>query len=126
MGIGNIDILKQNNFKIKYFGNNYGVIFDDNKIELFEKYISETLENGFWNVNIQAKIIFIFKFENGEIKRYVLNKDNEKEILKLCCEFADCKFESIDKMLRDNRFYAETYYTEDIGESQKFNLTNTK
>ena len=49
MGIDKIDLLKQNNFKIKYFGNNYGVIFDDNKIELFEKYICETLENGFWN-----------------------------------------------------------------------------
>ena len=47
----------------------------------------------------------------------MLNKDNEKEILKLCCEFAECEFESIDKMLRDNSFYAETYYTEDIGKS---------
>ncbi len=49
MGINNIDALKKDNFKIKSFGNNYGVIFDDNKIELFEKYICETLENGFWN-----------------------------------------------------------------------------
>lgn len=64
--------------------------------------------------------VFIFKFKNGEIKKYVLNKDNEKEILQLCCEFADCKFESIDKMLRDNRFYAETYYTEILENSRKF------
>lgn len=120
MGISNIDILKQNNFKIKYFGNNYGVIFDDNKIELFEKYISETLENGFWNEYIGKDKVFIFKFENGEIKRYVLNKDNEKEILKLCCEFTDFKFESIDKMLKDNTFYAETYYTEILENSRKF------
>ena len=49
--------------------------------------------------------------------RKFLNKDNEKEILKLCCEFADCKFQSIDKMLKDNTFYAETYYTEDTGKS---------
>ena len=117
MGINNIDILKQNNFKIKYFGSNYGVIFDDNKIELFEKYISETLENGFWNEYLGKDKVFIFKFKNSEIKKYVLNKKNEKEILKLCCEFADCKFESIDKMLKDNRFYAETYYTENIGKS---------
>lgn len=112
-----LKILKQNNFKIKYFGSNYGVIFDDNKIELFEKYISETLENGFWNEYIGKDTVFIFKFENGEIKRYVLNKDNEKEILKLCCEFADCKFESIDKMLKDNSFYAETYYAENMENS---------
>ncbi len=44
----------------------------------------------------------------------MLNKDNEKEILKLCCEFAECEFESIDKMLRDNSFYAETYYAGNI------------
>ena len=37
MGINNIDELKENNFQIKSFGNDYGVIFDDNKIELFER-----------------------------------------------------------------------------------------
>ena len=34
--------------------------------------------------------------------------------MKLCCEFAECEFESIDKMLRDNSFYAETYYAGNI------------
>jgi hypothetical protein len=114
MGINNIDELKENNFKIKSFGKNYGVIFDDNKIELFEKYICETLENGFWNEYLGKDKVFIFKFKNGEIKRYILNTNNENEILKLCCEFAECEFESIDKMLRDNSFYAETYYAGNI------------
>lgn len=114
MGINNIDILKKDNFKIKSFGNNYGIIFDDNKIELFEKYICETLENGFWNEYLGKDKVFIFKFKNGEIKKYVLNNNNEKEILKLCQEFAECEFESIDKMLRDNSFYAETYYAGNI------------
>lgn len=114
MGINNIDAFKQANFKIKSFGNNYGVVFDDNKIELFERYICETLENGFWNEYLGKDKVFIFKFKNGEIKRYVLNANNEKEILKLCCEFAEYEFESIDKMLRDNSFYAETYYVGNI------------
>lgn len=114
MGIDNIEKLKQNNFEIKSFGNNYGVIFDDNKIELFEKYICETLENGFWNEYLGKDKVFIFKFKNGEIKKFILNNDNEKEILKLCQEFAECEFESIDKMLRDNNFYAETYYAGNI------------
>ena len=35
---------------------------------------------------------------------------NEDEILKLCREFANTNFESIDKMLRDNEFYKESYY----------------
>ena len=72
MGINNIDILKQNNVEIKYFGNNYGVIFDDNKIELFEKYICETLENGFWNEYLGKDKVFIFKFKNSKIK-YLAN-----------------------------------------------------
>ena len=114
MGINNIEKLKQNNFEIKSFGNNYGVIFDEDKIELFEKYICETLENGFWNEYLGKDKVFIFKFNNGEIKRYILNKNNEKEILKLCCEFADYEFESIERMLRNNSFYAETYYAESV------------
>lgn len=114
MGINNIEKLKQNNFEIKSFGNNYGVTFDENKIELFETYICETLENGFWNEYLGKDKVFIFKFNNGEIKKYILNKNNEKEILKLCCEFADYEFESIEKMLRSNSFYAETYYAESV------------
>ena len=114
MGVNNINGLKQNNFKIKSFGDNYGVIFDDSKIEIFEKYIFETLEDGFWNEYLGKERVFIFKLKNGEIKKYILDSNNEKEILKLCCELADCKFESIDKMLRDNSFYAETYYAGNI------------
>ncbi len=114
MGINNIEKLKQNNFEIKSFGNNYGVTFDENKIELFEKYICETLENGFWNEYLGKDKVFIFKFNNGEIKKYILNENNEKEILKLCCKFADYEFESIEKMLRSNSFYAETYYVENV------------
>lgn len=114
MGINNIEKLRQNNFEIQSFGNNYGVIFDENNIELFEKYICETLRNGFWNEYLGKDKVFIFKFNNGEIKKYILNKDNEKEILKLCCEFANYEFESIDKMLRNNSFYAKNYYAESV------------
>lgn len=114
MGINNIEKLKQNNFEIKSFGNNYGVIFDEDKIELFEKNICETLESGSWNEYLGKDKVFIFKFNNGEIKRYILNKNNEKEILKLCCEFANYEFESIENMLRNNSFYAETYFAESV------------
>lgn len=114
MGVNNINELKENNFKIKLSGNNYGVIFDDNKIELFEEYICKTLQNGFWNEYLGKEKVFIFKFKNGEIKKYVLNNGNEKEILNLCKKFANCEFESIDKMLRDNNFYTETYYAGNI------------
>ena len=110
MGIDNIDKLQENNFEINSYGNNYGISFSSDKIEMFENFIFETLQNGFWNEYLGKEKVFIFKFNDGKIKRYVLNKENEKEILNLCQEFADCKFESIDKMLRDNDFYAETYF----------------
>ena len=42
-------------------------------------------------------------------RKYVID-EKFKEILKLCCEFADYEFESIEKMLRSNSFYAETYF----------------
>jgi hypothetical protein len=110
MGIDNIDKLKENNFEIMPYGNDYGVSFSSDKIKIFEDFICNTLQNGFWNEYLGKENVFIFKFKDGKIKRYVLNNDNEKEILKLCQEFANCDFESIDKMLRDNDFYAETYY----------------
>ena len=110
MGIDNINKLKEENFEIQQFGNSFGVVFSDEKIKLFEEYICKSLKNGFWNEYLGKDKVFIFKFKNGEIKRYVLNEDNEQEILKLCCEFASYEFESIDKMLRENEFYAENYY----------------
>lgn len=75
MGINNIDKLKENNFEMKTFGNNYGVAFDDTEIEIFEEYICETLENGFWNEYLGKDKVFIFKFKNGEIKKYILNSN---------------------------------------------------
>lgn len=110
MGIDNIDILVENSFSIESYGENYGISFSDDKIEIFEKYICENLKNGFWNEYIGKEKVFIFKFGNGKIKKYILNEDNEKEILTLCEKFANCSFNSIDRMLRDNNFYKKTYY----------------
>lgn len=114
MGVNNIDKLKQNNFEIKSFGKNYGVIFSDTKTEEFEEYIRETLKNGFWNEYLGKEKVFIFKFNDGNIKRYVLNNENEQKILKLCCKFANYEFTSIDDMLKDNKFYKENYYNKNI------------
>ena len=70
MGVNNIDILKQNNFKIKQFENNYGVIFDDNKDELIEKYICETLENidGIEQIYKDNNLIYELHCSGGIIK----------------------------------------------------------
>ena len=109
-GVDSIDYLNDNNFKIKYLDGDYGISFTDDQINIFEEYIYNELKNGFWNEYLGREKVFIFKFNNGEIKKYTLNNENEKEILKLCCEFAEYEFESIDSMLRDNSFYQETYY----------------
>ena len=110
MGVNNIKKLEEEGFEIESFGNNYAVSFPDEKIEIFEQYIYETLQKGFWNEYLGKEKVFIFKFQDGNIKRFILNKDNKKQILKLCCEFADYEFESIDKMLNENNFYAKTYF----------------
>ncbi len=110
MGITDINELRENGFNIKIYGENYGISFSDDKIKIFEEFICKNLQNGFWNEYLGKEKVFIFKSENSEIKRYVLNNDNEEEILNLCSKFAEYKFESITKMLKDNEFYLDTYF----------------
>ena len=113
MGINNIDILKEKGFQITEFTDNeYGVIFNDEEIPFYEDFICNNLENGFWNEYLGKDKIFIFKFLDGTIKRFVLDKDNEGTVLELCRKFANNSFESIDKMLRGNDYYREMYYKE--------------
>ena len=114
MGVNSIKQLKQTGFDIETIGNNYGVTFSDDKKTIFEEYITNNLKPGFWNEYIGNEKVFIFKFEKGEIKKYTLNNENEKEILELCNKFANCEFESIDKMLKSNSFYSKTYYKDNI------------
>ena len=110
MGIRNVETLEQNKFGIKQFGNHYGITFPDEQIDFYEKFICQNIQNGFWNEYLGKDIVFIFKFKDGAIKKYVLNDGNEKEILNLCCEFAECEFTSIMEMLKDNKFYKENYF----------------
>lgn len=114
MGIKDIKKLRNNGFTIKTYGENYGVSFSDSQIQLFEEFIYKNLQKGFWNEYLGKEKVFIFKYETGEIKRYVLNSQNEEEILKLCSKFADNNFESITKMLKDNEFYSEIYFEDNI------------
>lgn len=87
----------------------YGVCFTEDQINNYEKFVINNLKNGFWNeyVGEEGKIIvFIFKFNNGEVKRFQLDNTNEQEILKLCSEFAKTEFTSIRKMILDNDYYS--------------------
>lgn len=110
MGIRDIEVLKQNHFEVKQFGHHYGIIFSDDQIEFYEKFICEQLQNGFWNEYLGKKIVFLFKFQDGTVKRFVFNDKNEQEILRLCCEFAGVEFSSILDMLQENEFYRNLYF----------------
>ena len=108
MGISS-DILKlkDKGFIIENDDEDYMITFSSDKSKIWEEYITENLENGYWNEYIGEDIVFIFKFNNGEVKRYVLSQENNNEILQLCCEFADTNFSSIKDMLVDNKFYKD-------------------
>ena len=110
MAVDNIEELNNNDFLIQQLGDDYGVSFSDDKKSFFEDFICRNLANGFWNEYIGKEKVFIFKFDDGSIKKYTLNSENENEILNLCRKFANCNFESIEKMLKDNEYYYEKYY----------------
>ena len=111
MGISNkINSLKDKGFLIEKANDDYMVTFPEENITIWEDFIREELKEGFWNEFIGKNIIFIFKFKNKEVKKYILTNENEKEILNLCCEFSNCKFKSIESMLKDNVFYNKNYF----------------
>ena len=110
MAVNNANELIENEFNVQLCGEDYLVSFTNDKISFFEEFIKTNLENGFWNEYLGKEKIFIFKFEDGRVQKYILNDSNEEEILKLCREFANQDFESVDKMLRDNEFYKENYF----------------
>lgn len=60
--------MKTNNFEIKPYGNNYGISFSSDKIEMFENFIFDTLQNGFWNVYLGKEKGFIFKFKMANLR----------------------------------------------------------
>ena len=83
------------------------VSFSSDNSSIWEEYITENLKNGFWNEYVGQDIIFIFKFNDGRVERYVLSEENHNQILKLCCKFAQTEFKSIKDMLINNKFYKD-------------------
>jgi len=89
---------------------------DDRTLKIPEEKLSQYLElvkaklsKGFWNEIIGPdEIIFIFKFDDGSIKKYILSPENEQEIDKLCAKFnnepAD-KTANVYKYISENKFY---------------------
>ncbi|MBI2635636.1 MAG: hypothetical protein HYW79_03825 [Parcubacteria group bacterium] len=81
----------------------------EDKLPQYIELVKNKLTNGFWNEIIGEKeIIFLFKFQDGNIKEYRLSPENEQEIDKLCAEFnneSPEKTANVYKYISDNKFY---------------------
>jgi len=113
MGVDkSIYTLEKQGFEIEETDGDYMVSFPKNKSKVWEEYIKTQLKLGFWNEYIsknENKVVFIFHLEQG-FKRYVVENFNNDEVLDLCEGLCKCKFESIEKMISDNRFYKEKVF----------------
>ena len=113
MGVDNsIYELEKQGFKIEKDKNNFMVSFPEEKDKIWEDFIKTQLNVGFWNEYISSNnnnVIFIFHLDNG-YKKYVVNNYKEDEVLNLCEKICNCKFGSIEKMLKDNHFYNDKVF----------------
>ena len=90
----------------------------ENKIKDYEKLIIDKMTPGFWNEYIARDIVFIFKFKDGKIKRFILDKNNEEEIDRLGEEFNGRiwrKKSSVWKWLAKNDTYTDLIVHSDSG-----------
>lgn len=110
MGIKDVTKLRNAGFIIEEIDGDYGVKFEKNKEKFYENFVIENLKAGYWNEYLGEKFVFIFKFKDGSVKKYIYDKTNEEEIFNLCCKFAECTFPSFHQMLENNSFYAENYF----------------
>ncbi|MFH1404808.1 MAG: hypothetical protein ABIH21_01760 [Patescibacteria group bacterium] len=85
------------------------IVIPENHLEEYFELLVKKMTKGFWNEVIGAeKIIFLFKFEDGSVKRFELSSDNEQEIDNLCAEFNNEppeKTANVYKYISENDFY---------------------
>ena len=110
MGVKDITELRNNGFIIEEAEGVYCIKFEKDKEKFYQNFIIKNLEAGFWNEYLGDEWVFIFKFNDGSVKIYIYDENNEDEILNFCCEFAECNFPSLKQMLEDNSFYAKNYF----------------
>ncbi len=112
MGIENVSELKARGFIIEEIDGDFGIKFSKDKENEYEEFLVKNLDPGYWNEYLGEEIVFIFKFPDGSIKRFVYSEDSEQEILDLCGEFNECVYTSFIEMLRDVDFYEENYFAD--------------
>lgn len=113
--------LEKEGFIIEKDGEDFKVSFDKKLADKWETFVYKHLAEEYWNEYItEDEIIFIFHLKNG-FKRYVVKNFDNDEVLKLCEEFCDRKFESLEKLIKDNDFYREKF-----GEKNRRKVNNAK
>ena len=110
MGVKDVSELRNSGFIIEEIDGDYGIIFTKDKEKQYEEFVTKNLEAGYWNEYLGDSFVFIFKYPDNSVIKYIYDKNNEQEILDLCCKFAECIFPSFMQMLKDNSFYAEKYF----------------
>ena len=107
MGMDNtIFELEKQGFVIEPEWGNYKVSFPETKADLWEEFIKRHLEVEYWNEYLtEDKVVFLFHLADG-FRRYEVENYENDEVLNLCQQLCDCKFESLKKMLSDNSFYS--------------------
>ena len=106
MGIDEkIFTLKESGFKIKKHRGDYKVSFPEDKTDVWEDFIVDNLQVGFWNEYLKDNsVVFIFKLQDA-IRRYEVSNYDNQEVLELCEQLCNCKLPSIKEMLMSNKFY---------------------
>ncbi len=92
-------------------GEYYMVELAPEQVADYEKFVDENIEEEYWNEYIVDGVAhFSFKHKGGKIEKIVWRRgDDEKKLLELCNQFADAKFDSVEKMITDNEFYADVF-----------------
>ncbi len=108
LGVGNsIMELASQGFAIKTDGDHYTVAFSSEKSAIWEDFISNHLELGYWNEYLtENSVVFLFHLEHG-IQRYVVSDFHNDEVLALCEKLCECRFGSLREMLTGNPYYRE-------------------
>lgn len=85
------------------------LIIPADRLEDYFDLLKRKMTQGFWNEVIGAdQIVFLFKFEDGSLKRFVLSPENEKEINDLCVQFNNeppDNTPNVYKYISENNFY---------------------
>src|SRR5258708_4403979 len=93
------------------------IIIPVKAIAEYEKLIGEKLTSGYWNEYIDNEAIFLFKHNDGHIKRIVLTSETEAKVRELMGDFLKKSDKEIQpwSVLMSNEWYASSFIHTEYG-----------